>query len=88
MKLDEKLLMPVNLDPRWSQGPFLHLKQMAPKQKGSRFEKITRAILGSYYPNSVSDPLNTNHDFIFQGKKIEVKGSCVTSGTDDKVSSC
>tara|TARA_Y100000296_G_scaffold64456_1_gene75667 strand:- start:393 stop:788 length:396 start_codon:yes stop_codon:yes gene_type:complete len=58
---------------------------MKPKQAGSRYEKIVESIFTKMDMN-VDPPLNTDHDRIVDGEKIEIKGSMITKGTDDEFS--
>lgn len=74
-----------SIDPRWTLGPFLHLKTLAPKGKGKRFEQIAEEVLKSR-GHTVAKATNTQHDRIVDGLKFEIKGSTITKGSDDMFS--
>lgn len=86
MILPVELLSICDIDPRWYSGPFSNLKIMLPKQKGKRFEDITKYILGKKSACQPIKSISSEHDFIWQNKKIELKGSMITKDTDDKYS--
>jgi len=73
------------MDPRWESSKYFKLKCMKAKQAGSRYEKIVEDI----YLNAnreVEAPRSTEYDRIIDGEKVEIKGSMVTKGTDNKYS--
>lgn len=70
------------IDPRWATGPFVHLKSLAPRAKGSRFEKIAEAIF-KQRGLTVGRATSTDNDRTVNGDKIEIKGSTITMGSDN-----
>jgi hypothetical protein len=83
--VDEELVSGDIMDPRWETSPYFLLKCMKAKQAGSRYEKIVESI----YINAgetVEAPTSTDHDRIINGEKVEIKGSMITKGSDDKFS--
>lgn len=70
------------IDPRWNNSPFFHLKTLAPRGKGSRFEKIAEAVF-LHRGLDVKKATHTDHDRIVDGAKFEIKGSTITFGSDD-----
>ena len=83
--VDEELISGDIMDPRWETSPYFMLKCMKAKQAGSRYEKIVENI----YSNggvSVEAPTSTDHDRIIDGELVEIKGSMITKGSDDKFS--
>lgn len=82
ISLDPNLLGADGIDPRWRSSPFFHLKTLAPRGKGSRFEKIAEAIFKGR-GLSVKKATSTDHDRIVNGDKFEIKGSTITMGSDD-----
>lgn len=83
--IDTELLTEDIIDPRWESSPYYKLKLMKAKQAGSRYEKIAKNILEKLGHN-VEKPTSTDHDCIVDGKKMELKGSMVNKGTDDRFS--
>ena len=83
--VDEELISGDIMDPRWESSPYFLLKCMKAKQAGSRYEKIVEAIY-SNAGETVEAPNNTDHARIINGEKVEIKGSMVTKGSDDKFS--
>ena len=83
--LSSSLLGANDVDPRWVTSPFFHLKTLAPKGKGKRFEQIAEAIFRQR-DHKIDKPKNTDHDRIVDGAKFEIKGSTVTKGSDDNFS--
>jgi hypothetical protein len=82
MKLSSELLAGAEIDPRWTNGPFLGIKLMPAKAKGKRFEQIAQAVFIAY-GHTVTKPQNSDHDRIVNGEKFEMKGSTITKNTDD-----
>lgn len=82
MKLDSSLLDGVEIDSRWSDGPFLGIKLMPAKAKGKRFEELAHYVLEKL-GHKVIRAINTDHDRIIDGLKTEIKGSTITKGSDD-----
>lgn len=84
--IEESLLLPVPPDERYVDSPFIHLKQMQPKQKGSRMEKIVRSVFLKV-GREVKDPTSTDYDMLLDGEKCEIKGSTLqTRGKKSKFS--
>lgn len=79
--VDENMIRPDELDPRYVGSPFQHLKVMHAKQKGKRFEMITSDVCQKL-GHKVEKPTNTDHDRIIDGIKSEIKGSTLAKGTD------
>ncbi len=83
--VSEELITGDIMDPRWESSKYFKLKCMKAKQAGSRYEKIVEDI----YLNAnreVEAPRSTEYDRIIDGEKVEIKGSMVTKGTDNKYS--
>jgi len=80
--LNSSLLSGAEIDPRWSNGPFLGIKLMPAKAKGKRFEEIAQSIF-EMIGLTVTKPTNSDHDRIVDGKKFEIKGSTITKGSED-----
>jgi hypothetical protein len=79
--IDPVLLLEEPEDPRYTTSPFRKLKTLGPKQRGSRYEKISECILkGLGY--AVMPPKSTDHDRIVNGCSIEIKGSMLGAGSD------
>ena len=83
--VDNDLIQADIMDPRWEDSPFFKLKCMKAKQAGSRYEKIVENIFTNM-GIEVDAPESSDHDRIIEGEKIEIKGSMITKGTDDKFS--
>ena len=83
--VDPSLLTEDIIDPRWEASRFFKLKLMKAKQAGARYERIASSIMKNL-GNMIEKPENTDHDRIINGRKIEIKGSMVTKGSDDKFS--
>ena len=83
--IDNELIEADIMDPRWEDSPFFKLKCMKAKQAGSRYEKIVENIFTNM-GIEVDAPESSDHDRIIDGEKIEIKGSMITKGTDDKFS--
>lgn len=79
--VDQSLLVEEDEDPRYTNSPFRHLKKMHAKQKGKRYENITECVLKNI-GYIVSRPINTDHDRIVDGLKVEIKGSTLNKNTD------
>lgn len=79
--VDPELLDAEQEDPRYVNSPFRHLKQLHAKQKGKRYEKITECVVRKL-GHTVSKPLNTDHDRLVDGYKVEIKGSTLNKNTD------
>ena len=60
---------------------FLPLKQMSSRKKGKFFERIVREWFTKKLGFDVSDPKSSNHDFVLDELKIEVKGSFLWEGS-------
>lgn len=80
--IDPVLLKEGDEDPRYALSPFRGLKNLHAKQKGSRYEQITEAVLKKMGKN-VLRPTNTDHDRIVGGKKVEIKGSTLNKNTEN-----
>lgn len=83
--VDSSLLTEDIIDPRWEQSPFFKLKLMKAKQAGARYERIASSIMENL-GYTVEKALSTDHDRIINGRKIEIKGSMLTKGSEDKYS--
>jgi hypothetical protein len=83
--VDDELISGDIMDPRWDDSPYFLLKCMKAKQAGSRYEKIVEAIY-SNAGETVEAPTSTDHDRIINDEKVEIKGSMITKGSDDKFS--
>ena len=55
---------------------------MHAKQKGKRYEEITECVVRKL-GHIVSKPINTDHDRIIDGFKVEIKGSTLNKNTDN-----
>lgn len=82
MKLPTEFLDESSTDQRWLSGPFYNLKMLSAKTKGKRFEQIAQYIF-EQKGLIVEKASNTDHDRIVSEKKLEVKGSTITKGSDD-----
>jgi hypothetical protein len=87
--IDPSMLDPEPLDPRYIGSPFQHIKVMGAKQKGKRYENITRDLyskLGYTTTKPVKEPgqkkVPTDYDALVDGVKTEIKGSTLNKGTD------
>lgn len=78
--VDPKLLEAEEEDPRYLDSPFRYLKQLHAKQKGQRYEQITESVIRKL-GYTVSKPVNTDHDRIVNGEKVEIKGSTLNKRT-------
>ena len=83
--IDQSLLTEDIIDPRWENSPFFKLKLMKAKQAGARYEAIAKNIL-EQLGHKVEKPTSTDHDCIVDGEKVEIKGSMLTKGSNDKFS--
>jgi len=79
--IEDTLLEPHTIDPRYEDSPFRHIKLMDAKTKGKRYEQITECVL-TKLGYEVAPPQNTQHDRIVNGNKIEIKGSTLNKGVD------
>lgn len=80
--IDSSLLQPEAEDTRYINSPFRHLKKLLPKQKGTRYEKITENIMKSV-GSKVNKAESKQHDRIIDDKKVEIKGSMLNAGTNN-----
>lgn len=79
--IDPELLQEEPEDPRYMTSPFRKLKNLLPKQKGSRYEKITECILrGMGY--EVERATNTEYDRRINGCQVEIKGSMLIKDSE------
>lgn len=85
ISLQKELLVGAEIDDRWFKGPFAQLKLLPAKAKGKRFEQIATQIF-EQKQMKVQKSVNTDHDRIVDGVKIEIKGSTVTKDSDDRFS--
>lgn len=67
----------VTLDNKWSGTPMEKYAALGPKQKGAYSEKIIRSFLIDQ-GYKIENPTNPGHDFIMDGKKIELKFGLAT----------
>jgi hypothetical protein len=81
IKLPQQLLEDVDIDIRWTSGPFMGLKLLPPKAKGKRFEQISHSVF-EQRGMLVEKPETSDHDRIVNSEKFEIKGSTITKGTD------
>lgn len=79
--IETKLLVAEDPDERYIDSPFVHLKALSAKQKGSRYELITSQVLRAI-GYDVQKPLSTDYDRIVDGFKCEIKGSTLAKNTD------
>ena len=79
--LNPKLLLPEEIDERYSDSPFLHLKSLLAKQRGKRYEEIVIDVM-TKLGHQFSKRTNTDNDAIFNGIKYEIKGSMLNKGKD------
>jgi hypothetical protein len=79
--IDEEYLIPEEVDIRYINSPFKHLKNMLPKNKGSRFEKITSDVYTKLGYN-VEKSNDTSYDRLINKRKCEIKGSTLAKNTD------
>lgn len=68
-------------DPRYANSPFLPLKRLSSRKKGSAIEKIFEGLMATS-GRIVLPPLTSDHDRLVDGAKIEVKGSFLWEGSD------
>jgi hypothetical protein len=80
--IDPLLLLPEEIDSRYMNSPFRHIKLMGPKQKGKRYENIAESVL-TKIGFSVIKAENTEHDRIINGIKTEIKGSTLNKDCDN-----
>ena len=80
--IDSDLLLAEQEDPRYINSAFRFVKQMHAKQKGKRYEEITECVVRKL-GHIVSKPINTDHDRIIDGFKVEIKGSTLNKNTDN-----
>lgn len=75
--VNEHFLKPQEADTLYINSPFRNLKDMHPKTKGMRFEQIVKGVIQRLVgdPEITEKPISSDHDVIFKGKKIEIKGS-------------
>lgn len=85
ISLAKDLLIGAEIDTRWFKGPFAQLKLLPAKAKGKRFEQIATAIF-EQKQMKVEKPVNTDHDRIVDGVKVEIKGSTITKDSDGNFS--
>lgn len=71
-----------DVDPRWKKSLFYSLKLLPAKQKGKRFEEISKSIIAAK-GFKVGARNSSDNDFTVAGRGYELKGSTVTKGTDD-----
>lgn len=80
--ISPELLVPGDLDQRYANSPFVYLKSLLPKPRGSRYEKITIEVMKKigydYKPRTSSD-----NDAIFNDVKYEIKGSMLNINSDN-----
>jgi hypothetical protein len=69
-----------NIDDYYSGSVFQPLKQLSSKKKGKYFESIFEEYCVGK-GKKVDKPLNSDHDRIVDGLKVEVKGSFIWSGS-------
>jgi hypothetical protein len=79
--IDKKILLPEQVDLRYKDSVFVHLKTLTPKQKGKRYELITEFALKTK-GYKVEKPKSTDHDRIINGYKCEIKGSMLNKNSD------
>ena len=79
--VDSKLLVEEKEDPRYIDSPFRNLKNLHAKQKGKRYEQITEQVLKKM-GKRVGRAVNTDHDRIVNGKKVEIKGSTLNKNVN------
>jgi hypothetical protein len=72
--VDKKFLKQESIDSRYEHSPFRYIKMMAPRGKGSRFEKIAKSIFKKL-GKTVDRSSSTDHDAIVESQKVEIKGS-------------
>jgi hypothetical protein len=79
--LDPALLAEGTNDDRYNDSPFRNLKKLPPKTKGSRFEKITRALMEAH-GHSYEKRTGTDNDAVFDDISYEIKGGLLCQGKD------
>ena len=67
----------------YENSPFSELRKLPPKTKGTRFEEIVCDVLDNM-GYDVSPNVNKGHDLIVDGKKVEVKGSTLSSSFNNE----
>jgi hypothetical protein len=80
--IEDTLLEPHTIDPRYEDSPFRNIKLMDAKTKGKRYEQITECVL-TKLGHTVTPPQNTQHDRIVDGIKVEIKGSTLRKNLND-----
>lgn len=80
--IDAHLLVADEIDYRYINSPFVHLKLMHAKQKGSRYEMITECVLRKL-GFDVKKPKSIEYDRIVDGYRCEIKGSTLNKNTDN-----
>lgn len=79
--IDQNLLLPGEVDLRYEESPFKHLKKLHAKQAGKRYEQITDNVL-TRLGHQVSKALSTEYDRIVDTFRCEFKGSMLNKGTN------
>ena len=78
--IDANLLIADEVDHRYINSPFMNLKLMHAKQKGSRYEMITECVLKKL-GFDVKKPKSTEYDRIINNYRCEIKGSTLNKNT-------
>lgn len=79
--VDAELLVEEQEDPRYANSPFRYIKRLQAKQKGKRYEAITRSVMKKLGFN-IQSPESSDHDMLVDGERVEIKGSTLNKGTD------
>lgn len=78
-------LISESFDPRYEGSKFEDYKKLGAKQKGAVSEKMLSVILAAL-GYKVESPLNSDHDRIVNGEKIEMKTATLVKDTEEKLS--
>jgi hypothetical protein len=62
--------------------PFENARRLSSRSKGAFFEKLTKEYFRKFYGVCVKKSLSSDHDAIFESKKIEIKGSTLWCDDD------
>jgi hypothetical protein len=74
-------------DPRWNNSLFKELKFMQTKEKGTKMEILYQTLMEGDGHLVEKAPI-THYDRIVNGVKVEIKGSTITKGSNNKFTFC
>lgn len=80
--VDKELLLEEEEDPRYANSPFRYVKRLQAKQKGKRYEEITRSVIRKL-GYIVKSPKSSDYDMIVENERVEIKGSTLNKNTEN-----